>query len=532
MNPTRLLVPALERQPWPTLGPEVCDWIEARLCHGPGDILGRQARLTDEYRLFLYRAYEVYPRGSRLAGRRRFKRTVLSRRKGTAKTELAAWIALAELDPEAPVRCDGWRRQGKMWLPVGRAVRDPYIPMVATTEEQTEELAYGAAVAILEHCDLGHDYDVGLERIMHRTAPGKMEAVASAPGARDGARTTFQHFDEPHLFTEPRLLRTHRTMLRNIPKRKAADAWSLETTTAYCPGEGSIAEQAHLLALAVLAGDASDPTLLYDHRQASEKWNIARRRELLAAIEEASGDAYAYADADAIAAQVGDIDVDGPDFRRYWLNQPSGSAERMFNVARWAELADPERRVAAGAEVVLFFDGSYSRDSTALAAATVEDQPHLFVVDAWERPPDKPDWRTPRLEVDASLDDAMRTYRVLELACDPPGWHHEIEEWADMYGDVVTRFETYKPTMMGPASDAFTQAYRDGDLTHDGDPRLARHVGNCVPAKRRGYLVPVKEAADSPRRIDLAVGAIGAFARAQWHHVNRPRAVEPWAASW
>ena len=45
--------------------------------------------------------------------------------------------------------------------------------------------------------------------------------------------------------------------------------------------------------------------------------------------------------------------------------------------------------------------------------------------------------------------------------------------------------------------------------------------------KRRGYVVPVKEHEDSPKKIDLAVGAIGALARARWHHVNGGFA-QPW----
>ncbi len=526
MNDTRLIVPPLDAEPWPTLGPEVCDWIEAHLCHGPGDILGQPATLTDEDRLLIYRAHAVCPHGHRRAGRRRVRRVTYSRRKGYAKTERAAWIAIAELDPTAPVRCDGWRRDGRIWVPVGRAVRDPFIPMVAITEEQTEDLAYGAAVAILEHCALGNEYDVGLERIMHRVAPGVMKAMASAPKSSDGRRTTFQHFDETHLFAEPRLLQTRKTMGRNIPKRKAADSWELETTTMYCPGEGSVAEQAHMLALAIENGNASDATFLFDHRQASEKWDIGKPAELLEAIREASGDAWEFTDAEAIAAQLVDVDVDGPEFRRYWLNQRSGTAARMFNVLRFAQLA-AARVVAPGTRVVGVVDGSYSRDSTGIVGVTIEETPHIFVHEAWEAPHNQPGWRTPRLEVDAAVDDFMSTYRVEELACDPPGWNYEIEEWADRYGDVVTRFETYKPSLMGPATDTFEQAYREGGLTHDGDERLVRHVGNCVPAKRRGYTVPTKESDDSPLKIDLAVGAIAGVSRALWHHVNGGFA-EPW----
>ena len=43
------------------------------------------------------------------------------------------------------------------------------------------------------------------------------------------------------------------------------------------------------------------------------------------------------------------------------------------------------------------------------------------------RKPGVPDWRVPRLEVDAAVDAAMERYNVRELAVDPFGWHREVE---------------------------------------------------------------------------------------------------------
>src|SRR5688572_11489901 len=90
---------------YPTLGPLVCEWIEEKLVFGPGDLRGQPAILDDEKRGLIYRSYEIYPKGHEMEGRRRFKRVAYSLRKGSAKTELAAWIAAAELHPTAPVRC-------------------------------------------------------------------------------------------------------------------------------------------------------------------------------------------------------------------------------------------------------------------------------------------------------------------------------------------------------------------------------------------------------------------------------------------
>jgi hypothetical protein len=94
-----LIVPPLDRKPWPTLGPELCDWIEANLVYGPGPKKGEPYVVEPEFRGELYRMYEVFPRGHARAGRRRFKRAALSKRKGTAKSEKGAIIAAAELHP-------------------------------------------------------------------------------------------------------------------------------------------------------------------------------------------------------------------------------------------------------------------------------------------------------------------------------------------------------------------------------------------------------------------------------------------------
>ncbi|WP_285762139.1 hypothetical protein, partial [Pantoea sp. QMID1] len=150
-----------------------------------------------------------------------------------------AWIAACELHHEAPVRWTGWAKDGE---PIGGPVSDPYIPLVAYTEEQSDELAYGALRIILEEGPLRDDFDVGLERIMRKRGDGKAVSLSSSPSARDGARTTFAVMDETHWWTLPRLKQSHQTMLNNLAKRKMADPWMLETTTAPEPGTGSVAE--------------------------------------------------------------------------------------------------------------------------------------------------------------------------------------------------------------------------------------------------------------------------------------------------
>jgi hypothetical protein len=89
-------------------------------------------------------------------------------------------------------------------------------------------------------------------------------------------------------------------------------------------------------------------------------------------------------------------------------------------------------------------------------------------------------WKVPRDEVDEAIANAMERYDVAELACDPPGWHAELDGWQVAYGDVVVEYPTNQRARMAPACDRFCTGVHEGGPTHSGDPVLSRHVGHCV----------------------------------------------------
>lgn len=209
-------------------------------------------------------------------------------------------------------------------------------------------------------------------------------------------------------------------------------------------------------------------------------------------------------------------------FRRYRLNQWVGQTDSWLPWGAWEACAAPDREVPAGTPVVLGFDGSVSDDATALVAATVEPAPHVFVVGIWESP-GRDGWRVPRGEVDRTVAETFDRFDVVELAADPWHWRSEIEAWAARHGeDRVLEFPTNQPRRMGPATDRAYQLILTGELTHDGDERLARHVGHAVArATASGDLI-TKDRRASPRRIDAAVATVVAVERAA-HHASRPR---------
>lgn len=511
---TVLVVPSLDEEPWPTLGPLVCAWIEANLVYGPGDLLGQPAKLDAEKRALIYRMYQVFPQDDPRAGRRRFKRCALSLRKGSAKTELAAWIAAAELHPKALVRCAGFDRHGR---PIGRGVVDPYIPMVAYSEEQTEELGYGALRQILEHSRIAKDFDIGLARIMRRDGNGKAEPRSSAPGSRDGARTTFQHFDETAHFRTPTLRRSHRTMLMNIPKRKLSDAWSLETTTAYVPGEGSVAEKTMEYARAIAEGNRADAELFFFHRQASEHHDLVRPEGLRAAVVEASGPTAEWSDIDSIVGQWKDPTADPNVLAQMWLNQPRRNADKAFDFLRWRQLAKP-RIVPPRAKIALGFDGSRYRDATALVGTEISTG-YQWLVGLWERPaivPEGERWEVPETEVSAQLAGAFKEWDVWRLYADPPYWETTIDNWSGDYGEErVVKWLTRLTRKCADACLGYHNAILSGELSHDGKPEFDRHVGNAYrravstrDEKGNPMWVIQKERPDSPNKMDAAMAGV------------------------
>jgi hypothetical protein len=67
---------------------------------------------------------------------------------------------------------------------------------------------------------------------------------------------------------------------------------------------------------------------------------------------------------------------------------------------------------------------------------------------------------------------------------------------------------------MGPATARFYQLVIDQELTHNGDSRLAPHVGNAILREDSRGARLAKETKESPRRIDAAVAAVMAVHRA------------------
>lgn len=204
------------------------------------------------------------------------------------------------------------------------------------------------------------------------------------------------------------------------------------------------------------------------------------------------------------------------EFRRFRMGQWTATAEAWLPAGAWdgcKPISAPE--IGPGTRIVLGFDGSFSGDSTALVAATLDTEvPHLFVVGVWENP-GSPGWRVPRGEVEVAIAKAFEFYKVQAIYCDPPYWQREISEWGQKFGESrVLEFPTFSVARMAPLCTMFYSGVMERNLTHDGNPALARHLNNCVVKASMHGDVITKQDKDSPAKIDLAVAAVLAYGHA------------------
>ncbi len=200
------------------------------------------------------------------------------------------------------------------------------------------------------------------------------------------------------------------------------------------------------------------------------------------------------------------------EFRRFRLGMWTTTATAWLPAGRWDAAATGQTLTPAAIEpgepLWLGFDGSYSGDSTALYGWVLrEGRPHGFVAGCWENP-GRSDWRVPRDEVEAAVRAWMGSSRRAILLADPPYWGRELGEWTAAWGARVLEFPTHVRSRMAPACTTFYAGVVEGAFTHDGDPRMARHVANCVvkPSPVGDYIT--KAQAHSPAKIDLAVAAV------------------------
>lgn len=462
-----------------TLGFYAVAWIEHFLVHGPGDVQGQSIELDDEFAAFILKAYEVADSGSR-----KVRRAFLSRAKGRSKSGLAAMIECFEALGEC--RFDHWAEEGEIsdWgyeyetgEPVGRQLTYVECLNVATEESQAGN-TYDAVYYMLhpdtcspELLDRFGKLDVGLTRINLPESRGFIEPVSASNESKDGGKSTFIVADETHLWLPPmngvfRLGKMHQTMVRNLLKRKESSGWMLETSTMYAEGEKSVAEGTHDHAKHLAELGRNDGKLLFDHRQASEKWDLGKRSERIKALKEAYGPAAAWMDLEAIADYWDDPQASEAEFRRFFLNQPVPlAAPNIFDVVRWSSPPLLNADVPPPDRVVLTVAVAPDRRWACIGLAGESEGKTVVLCHSMR-----------------GLSGVVNKLVELQEARDIISVRLAGNAARALAPDLTKadiEFDVMSQTEMGAACGAFQQAYYDETVVHVGQVELDRAVANA-----------------------------------------------------
>jgi phage terminase large subunit-like protein len=348
-------------------------------------------------------------------------------------------------------------------------------------------------------------------------ATGSVYRVLSSEAfTKEGLSPTMVIFDELHAAPNRELWDT---MLLGMGARREPMAVAITTAgvRSDSTGQDSTAYALYQYGKKVASGEVDDPTFFMawweapnesDHTL-EETWKLANP---------AYGDLNDPKDFAAMVKRTPEAE-----FRTKRCNQWVSSQTAWLPNGSWEPL-EAERVIDDQVPVILGFDGSFSGDASVVIGVTQEDQPHVFMVKAWEKQPtDDDDWRVDSLDVENTIIEFCQNHNVREIACDPFRWQRTMQV-LDNLGLPVVEWPSTSASRMVPACQKFFEAVVSGKLTHDGNPLLARHLMNAVIKTDRLGPRIVKEHRGSPRKIDAAVASIIGFDRAT---VSREEPVVP-----
>jgi phage terminase large subunit-like protein len=339
-------------------------------------------------------------------------------------------------------------------------------------------------------------------------ATGSVYRVLSAEAySKEGLNPSATIFDELHAQPTRELFDVMSLAMGargNLSTLIAITTAGVKTDTT---GKDSIAYTLYQYGQKVARQEVNDPTFFMAWWEAPQE-SDHRNPETWQQANPGFGD---ICDADDFASAV--MRTPEPEFRTKRCNQWVSSAVSWLPTGSW-ESCQSELDLE-GKDYVIGFDGSFSGDSTVLVGATIEEEPQVFMIKAWEKDPQIHDdtWRVDIMEVENTIRQFVRDNPgVKEIACDPYRWQRSMEILADE-GYPIVEYPSTNARRMVPACAKFFDAVVEKRLKHDGDPLLARHLSNAVVKVDNLGPRIVKENRASSRRIDAAVAAVIAVDR-------------------
>jgi hypothetical protein len=402
-------------------------------------------------------------------------------------------------------RC-GWEYPYEVGEPKGMPWATPLIQITAYSEEQTGNI-YDALRPMIELGPLSDVIRKTGEEFIRLPNDGRIDTVTSSAQSRLGQRITFAPQDEVGLWNKTNgMTKVADTQYRGLAGMGGRASL---TSNAWDPAEMSVAQQQFESKAKDIYRQFRQPPSNLSYSNKVERRRI--HRFVYADVLKQNG---GHVDLDGIESEAADlIERDLPQAERFFGNKLVAGSDTWIASKKWDERFLPAALLKDGEQITLGFDGSVNEDSTGLMGCRISDG-CLFKLGLWEKPIgiEGEGWQVSVGEVDARVASIFKKFDVVRMYCDPPFWHDSIDRWASEFGEkVVVQWWTNRSRAMVAALDRFHTAVMTGQLFHDGDADLKRHMMNAkVKITRDGVLIR-KDRPGSPNKIDLDICAALAY---------------------
>ncbi len=515
-----------------TLGWEIIGWVGQYLRTPEGG----PWRYTPEQMRFILWWYAVDERGVFV-----YRTGVLQRMKGWGKDPLLATMAIVEF--VGPSRFSHWGEGGQ---PVGKRVESAWVSIAAVSQSQTRNTMRLLPSMMSTELITEFGIDPGKE-ILYATGGHMLEAVTSSYRTLEGNRTTFTILNETHHWVSG--VGGHDMMDTIEGNSTKMNARWLAITNAYMPGEDSTAERHRDAYVQVAEGRAVDTGFLYDTLEAPADAPLTA--EMIPSIlKVVRGDAH-WLNIEAITKSILSLNQSLQRSRRMYYNQIVADEDAIYGEDQISPLIS-DLRLMDGDEVVLGFDGSKSRDATALVAIRLKDR-LACPLGVWERPLGEAGegWEVDTEVVDSFVHEAHRRYKVRAFYADVEQWESYIDSWSRLYGGSYAVQPTGKSAigfdfrgsqqLVTRAHESLVSSIFDGRLllarkaapllggSQELGVTLRRHILNTRRRVNNHGLSFGKESKDSPKKVDAYAALMAAHQaehdfheRGQTKKVKRP----------
>jgi len=516
--------------PEKTLGWDVLSFADEYLLQSDGPLAGTRWRPTAEQIRILLWWYAIDDDGNFL-----FRRGVLRRMKGWGKDPFLAIIAAVEM--LGPCRFGGWDDEGN---PIAVRENAAWVQIAAVSIFQTKNTmkVFPGLFSKLAIARFG--IEVGKEQV--QSPFGQIEAVTSSPRALEGGRPTFVIMNETHHWVPAQGGDEMGTVIdRNLAKRPGGGARSMQITNAHVPGQNSWAEGTYDSVQDIITGKSIASGIFYDSLESNPAIDVyckdmpssteeeraakiaERKRRITRCLEHARGDSV-WLNIPRLLEEILDGQTPMASARRFYFNQVVAAEDAWVTKQDWERCsAPPGVAIEKGEQVVLGFDGSKTRDSTALVAIRVKDG-LIQCLKVWERPrpPFDEGWEIDRVAVNDHVEWAFAQYNVVGFYSDVREWESYVDNWSMKYMNQL-KIKASPSSFVGwdmrtklgqstQAAEALAARIETGEPgLYVPDKLLTRHILNARRRPNQYGISFGKENAGSYNKVDALAATVLAF---------------------